>query len=184
LRTFCHTKCIAKMNGLIFDNHRARIENTLFKWCLHIRTPLQICNPLLLKKLKHWLPAQQSFRVMQRSIPFSCADICMCLGLRVVGLDVDFDKNVCGVVGSLMKDKLITVENVIEMIKSVVESDSDDVDNVCRLYIFVCFVVLYFPRNSKTISNIPCIALDNIDGLSSYNWGKAVHSYLVKRSFA
>jgi len=77
----------------------------------------------------------------------------MCLGLGVVGLDVDFDKIFCGVVGGLRKDKLITVENVIEMIKSVVESDSDDVDNVCRLYIFVCFVVLYFPTNSKTISN-------------------------------
>jgi len=130
--------------------------------------------------LKCWLPTQKLFRVMQRSIPFTCADNCKCLGLGVVRLDVDFDKNVCGVVGSLLKDKLITVENVIEMIKSVVESDSDDVDNVCRLYIFVCFVVLYFPRNSKIVSNILCSVLDNIDELSNYNWDKVVHSYLVK----
>ena len=55
-----------------------------------------------------------------------------------------------GVVGSLLNDKLIIVENVIEIIKSLVESDSYDVGNICRLYIFVCFAVLYFPRNSKS----------------------------------
>jgi len=168
------------MNGLILDSHRARIEDTPFKWCLYMRKPLQICNPLLLEMLKRWLPAQESFRVMQRSIPFTCVDICKCLGLGVVGLDVDFDKNVYGVVGGLLKDRIIIVETVIEIIKSLVESDSDEVDNVCRLYIFFCFVVLYFPRNSKTISNIPCSILDDIDRLSNYNWGKAVYNYLVK----
>ena len=85
-----------------------------------------------------------------------------------------------------LKDKIIIVKTVIEIIKSLVESDSDEVDNVCCLYIFVCFVVLYFSRNSKTISNISCSVLDDIDKLSNYNWGKTVHSYLVKslsRSF-
>jgi len=162
------------------DSHRVRIENTPFKWCLHIGKPLQICNPLLLEMLKRWLPAHESFHVMKRSIPFSCADICMSLGLGIFRLDVEFVKNVCEVVGSLMKDKLLTIENVIEMIKSVVQSDFDDVDNAFRLYIFVCFVILYFSRNSKTVSNTPCSVLDHIDRLLSYNWGKAVHSYLVK----
>jgi len=63
-----------------------------------MQKPLQICNPLLLEMLKRWLPAQKSFCVIQRSILFTCAAICMCLGLWVVGLDVDFDKKVCGVV--------------------------------------------------------------------------------------
>jgi len=168
------------MNGLILDNHCARIEDTPFKMCLHIGKPLQICNPILLEMLKHWLPAYESFRVMQWSIPFSCADICMCLALSIIDVDVEFDKNVCEVVDSLMKDKLITIENVIDMIKSVVHSDFDDVDNVCRLYIFVCFMVLYFLRNSKIVSNIHCNVLDHIYRLSRYNWGKTVHSYLVK----
>jgi len=83
---------------LILDSHRARIEDIPFKWCLHMQKPLQICNPLLLEMLKRWLPAQKSFCVIQRSILFTCAAICMCLGLWVVGLDVDFDKKVCGVV--------------------------------------------------------------------------------------
>ena len=168
------------MNGIILDRHRERIQGTPFKWCLDMEEPLKICNPLLLELLKRWLPAQESFRVMQRSIPFTCADICMSLGLSVVGLDVDFDKTVCGVVGGLLQDKIVTVKTIIEIIQSLVGSDSNEVDNVCRLYIFVCFAVFYFPRNSKTISNIPCSVLDDIDGLSNYNWGKTVHSFLVK----
>jgi len=157
------------MNGLILDSHRERIQGTPFNWCLHMQQPLQICNPLLLELLKRWLPAKESLRVMQQPIPFTCADICMSLGLAVVGLDVDFDKTVCGVVGGLLEDKIVTVEIVIEIIQSLVDSVFDQVGNVCRLYIFVCFTVLYFPRNSKTISNIPCSVLDDIDGLSNYN---------------
>jgi len=104
----------------------------------------------------------------------------MSLRLSVVGLDVDFDKSVCGVVGGLLQDRIVTVETVIEIIQGLVGSDSNEVDNVCHLYIFVCFVVLYFLRNSKTISNMRCSVLDDIDGLSNYKWGKAVHSFLVK----
>jgi len=56
---------------------------------------------------------------MQRCILLTCGDISMCLGLGGVGVDVEFDKNICGVVGSVMKDKLLTVENVIDVIKSL-----------------------------------------------------------------
>ncbi|QCE06002.1 hypothetical protein DEO72_LG9g1011 [Vigna unguiculata] len=110
-------------------------------------------SPSLLEILKRWLPTHESFRVMQQSVSLSCVDICMSLRLDVDGLDVEFDKNVCGVVGSLLRDKLITLENVIEMIKNVIESEFDDVDNFFR---------------------------QNIDSLSSYNWAKTVHNYLVK----
>jgi len=64
--------------------------------------------------------------------------------------------------------------------KSLVGGEVDDVDNVCRIYIFVCFAELYFPMNSKNVYNIPCSILDNIYCLSKYNWAKVVHSYLVK----
>ncbi|QCD92948.1 hypothetical protein DEO72_LG5g1017 [Vigna unguiculata] len=180
LRTFCYTKYIVQINGLLLDSHRARLQDTPFQWCLQIVKPFQICNPLMLEMLKRWLPAQESFRVMQRCIPLSCGDISMFLGLGGVGVDVEFEKNIYGVVGSVMKDKLPTVENVINVIKSLLEGEFVHVDNVCRLYILVCFAVLYFPRNSRTICNIPFSVLDNIDRLSTYNWGKAVHTYLVK----
>ncbi|XP_027905985.1 uncharacterized protein LOC114165600 [Vigna unguiculata] len=67
LRTFCQTKWIGQMNGIILDRHRERIQ-----------------------------------------------------GLSVVGLDVGFDKTVCGVVGGLLQDKIVTVETIIEIIQSLI----------------------------------------------------------------
>ncbi|QCD86778.1 Ulp1 protease family [Vigna unguiculata] len=149
LRTFCYTKWISQMNGIILNRHRERIQGTPFKWCLDMQQPLKICNSLLLELLKRWLPAQESFRVMQRSIPFTCADICMSLGLSVVGLDVDFDKTYCGVVGGLLQDRIVTVETIIEIIQGLVGSDSNEVDNtwaVERLSLCGPELQLIFPR--------------------------------------
>ena len=168
------------MNEFILDSHRAKIRDTPFKWCLHMDKALAICNPLMLELVKRWFSVNNSFRIMQQSVPLTIGDICMCLGLAVGGIDVQFDRNVCGSVGSLLSGQLITIDNVIEKMKLLVGSKVDDVDNVCRMYLFVCFAVLYFPRNSKNVCNIPCSILDNIDGLSKYNWAKAVHSYLVR----
>ena len=104
---------------------------------------------------------------------------CVCLGLGIGGDEVQFDRNVCGLVASVMRTNVITIESVFEMMKCMIGTNVDDVENVCRLYILVCFAVLYFPRNSRTICNIPCSVLDNLDTLSNYNWAKVVHSYLV-----
>ena len=117
---------------------------------------LPICNPLMLELVKRWFSVNSSFRIMQRSVPLTIGDICMCLGLGVGGIDVQFDRNVCGSVGSLLRGQLITSDNVIEKMKLLVGSEVDDVDNVCCMYLFVCFAVLYFPRNSKNVCNIPC----------------------------
>jgi len=117
---------------------------------------------------------------MQRLVPLTIVDIFMCLGLGVGGDNVEFCRNMCGVVGSVLSNEVITVEYVIQIMKSMVDNEMDDVENDCRLYIFVYFVVLYFPRKSKSISNSPGSVIDNLDRLSKYDWAKSVHSYLAK----
>ncbi|QCD90003.1 hypothetical protein DEO72_LG4g955 [Vigna unguiculata] len=118
------------MNGFILDRHRAKIGDTPFKWCLHMDKALPICNPLMLELVKRWISVNNSFRIMQRSVPLTIGDICMCLGLGVGGIDVQFDKNVCGSVGSLLSGQLIAIDNVIEKMKLLVGSKVDDVDNL------------------------------------------------------
>jgi len=61
----------------------------------------------------------------------------MCLELSVGGVQVQFDRNVCGLVGSVMSTKLITIENVIEMMKCMIETKMDDAKNVYHLYILM-----------------------------------------------
>ena len=55
----------------------------------------------------------------------------------------------------------------------------DDVDNACKLYLLLYFPVFYFPRTSKTVTNMPFKVLDNLDNLSDYNWAESVHSFFI-----
>ena len=74
----------------------------------------------------------------------------------------------------------ITVWDISEKIKIfVARDDDDDVDNVCRLYLLLCFCVFYFCKTSKTISNMPSKILDNLDNLSDYNWAECVHTFFI-----
>ncbi|XP_017437925.1 uncharacterized protein LOC108343975 [Vigna angularis] len=104
--------------------------------------------------VRRWVPHHQSFRVSQHLVPFNVQDVFRTLGLGVGGLEVPFDESVVG-------------------------NDDSEVDVVCRLYVLVCFVVFFFPRKARYVSNMPCLVLDDLDSLSSYDWSSAVHTYLV-----
>ncbi|QCE03582.1 Ulp1 protease family [Vigna unguiculata] len=41
------------------------------------------------------------------------------------------------------------------------------------------FTVFYFPRTSRTVTNMPFKVLDNLDNLSDYNWAESVHSFFI-----
>jgi len=93
----------------------------------------------------------------------------MSLGLSIVGEYVEFDAYGCGCVGSLFSGESIIIKGIIKLISCTIGTEQDDVDNVCRLYILLCFVVLYFSRNSKYVCNMPFRILDNINTLMNYN---------------
>jgi len=107
------------------------------------------------------------------------ADVCISLGLDVVGEDEKFDVSGCGCVGSLFSGESIIIKGITKLIRCTIGNEHDDVDNVCRWYILLCFGVLYFPRNLKCVCNMPFRLLENIDTLMKYNWGSAIHTFLV-----
>ena len=128
--------------------------------------------------LRRWVPQGEYIRVDQHVVGLSVYDVCICLGLSMVVKCVEFDVDVNEVVGSLFEKKPITLRYIINKIKNLVVSD-DDVDNACKLYLLLYFPVFYFPRTSKTVTNMPFKVLDNLDNLSDYNWAELVHSFLI-----
>jgi len=58
-------------------------------------------------------------------------------------------------------------------------SEADHVESVYRLYGFLCFVVLYFLRTFRTVTNLPFRLLDNLDNLTKYWWVSYVHNFLI-----
>jgi len=173
------TKYNFQMNNLLTDAHRSCIGVAPFKWCLEMERSLDICTPLIQQMVRRWDSYEQCFHIYQRLVPFGVVYVCMSLDLNVVGEDVEFDAYGCGCVGSLFSCESITIKGITKLISCTIGTKHNDVDNVCRLYILLCFVVLYFSRNSKCVCNIPFRILDNIDILMNYNWGGAVHTFLV-----
>jgi len=58
-------------------------------------------------------------------------------------------------------------------------SEADHVESVCQLYGLVCLAVLFFPRTSRTLTNLLFKLLDNLDNLGNYWWASYVHKFLI-----
>ena len=67
----------------------------------------------------------------------------------------------------LFRSKDIKIIHIIERMRELV-SEADHVESVCRLYGLVCLVVLFFPRTSRTLTNLPFRLLDNLDNMRKY----------------
>ncbi|QCE14954.1 mRNA-capping enzyme [Vigna unguiculata] len=142
------------MNNLLTDAHRPRIGGTPFKWCLELERCLDICTPLIQQLVRRWDSCEESFRLWQHLVPFGVVDVCISLGLSVLGEEVQFDGYACGCVASLFSGECITIKDIVKVISYTIGTEEDDVDSVCRV-------------------------LENLDSLVNYNWAGAVHKFLV-----
>ena len=82
------------------------------------------------------------------------------MGLSASSEDVNFDSELCGEMGLLFLTREIKIKDIIERMRKLV-SEVDHVDSVCRLYLLLCFVVLYFPKTSMIVTNMPLRLLDH-----------------------
>jgi len=59
-------------------------------------------------------------------------------------------------------------------------NNDENVEDFCRLYIFLALATFYFSRSSRNNSTIYFHLLENVQNLNMYNWGAVVHSFLVQ----
>lgn len=72
----------------------------------------------------------QSFCVIQYLVPLTVVDVCICLGLGVGGIELEFDEILYGLGGSLFNGKAIIIKYVIKRMKCIISS-GEDVNNIC-----------------------------------------------------
>jgi len=128
--------------------------------------------------LSRWVPAREFIQVRQQLVKLSCLDVSICLGLSVGGDDVVFDTELCGEVGLLFPSREIKVRDIIQRMRDLV-GEANNVENFCRLSGLLCFVFLFFPRTSRSLTNLPSRLLDNLDTLRRYQWASHVHDFLI-----
>ncbi|QCD85952.1 hypothetical protein DEO72_LG3g473 [Vigna unguiculata] len=92
----CDTKYIVEVNNVLKATHRKRIEGTPFRWCLSLDKVLEINCPLIREVLNRWVVDGEFIRVGPHLVRLSIYDVCICLGLTMVGKSVPFDSEVSG----------------------------------------------------------------------------------------
>ena len=143
-----------------------------------MKEELNVNCALLREVLHRWYPKGNFVKIRQHLVKLSALDVSICLGLSSHGLDVDFDSDMCGEVGLLFPKKQITIKEIIQRISELV-GEEEEAESVCRLYVLLCLAVLYFPRTSRTVTNMPFRLLDNLDKLNEYRWASYVHEFLI-----
>ncbi|XP_057443185.1 uncharacterized protein LOC130734714 isoform X2 [Lotus japonicus] len=134
-------------------------------------------NCILLSNLEsRWEENRFGFKIQDNVVPFTPLDVCFSLGLRLVGLNVNYNGDEdaeCHTKG-LFKGEEITVKTIVKQLRR--HKSDDKVDDFCRLYILLVFATFYFPQSSTS-----CLLrmLDNLNSLQEYSWGVAVYDTLV-----
>ena len=113
IRNRCKIDYIVQVNGLLRPRHSYRIGVTPFWWCVEMVKPLDINGVLLKHTLSQWVPKHETICIRQHLVRLSVLDVCVCLGLNVVGVDVEFNSLVCGVIRSLFEHQPITIDDIV-----------------------------------------------------------------------
>jgi len=174
LRHRVDTNIIVQVNKKMGDLQRQELEKTPFRWMMHMEEALKISIALILELVSRWNIQTSNFRIREHLVPFSLFDVCVVLGLDTSGQEVSIDDCTPGLVNELFGREDIIIDKIVLKL-----DEEENVHNYVRLYILFLLAVIYFPRTSRTISSFSFILLDNLESLHLWNWGKAVHSYLV-----
>jgi len=130
--------------------------------------------------ISRWCIVDQSFRIREFLVPFSPFDVCITLGLRVTGEKVTLEYGDAPLMNSLFNGSEITINLVLAKLCDPDVNKDENVEDFCRLYIILAPGTFYFPQSSITINALPFHLLQNVHNLNMYNWGAAVHNFLIQ----
>ncbi|TKY65423.1 hypothetical protein E2542_SST08282 [Spatholobus suberectus] len=138
---------------------------------------MKISVTLLTELASRWVEKGGGFRIKSKIIAFTPLDVCLALGLRIVGEDVKFKEDLDCHTRRLFEGKEVTVKMVFEHLVQL--DNNDDVEDFCRLYILLGLAEFYFPKTTPTVHGWLFKLLDDLHSLGKYNWGVVVYEYLV-----
>jgi len=179
VRHFCYPKYLGTVNKLLTLEQRHCIEGTPFGWFTVLSNEVRISRILLRELCRRWVEKRGGFVFGCVFVSFTLLDVCVALGLRVYGLDVDIEcENVDSECRSLFGGGIVKVSMVYDQLVRC-EGDGRPED-FCKLYILLGLSEFLFPNRMGNV--YPCLfqLVDNLVELSSFNWGAVVYTYLVK----
>jgi len=173
------TNKLVDINRKLSDAQRSIIMKTLFRYLVEMKTYIGMNGTLLKELLHRWDASSLGFRVGIRTVAFKHLDLCLALGLPIVGESLPETIDRVSHVRTLFDvNEAIDINSVHSKLQ--VLQEGDNLDDFCRVYILFALCVLYFPKSHGNIKKGFFNLVDDLDALSTYNWGVAVYDDLME----
>lgn len=182
VRHQCYPGPLLEVNSELTERQRSKIRQTPFKWLMQIPEHLQINGSLLKELTIRWEERSLAFVIQNKLVPFTPVDVCLALGLHILGENVSLqsDTEVKGhcYTKKLFEGKKITSSTIYDQLQKY--KADEHVDDFCRLYVLLGFALFYFPNTKHTVPDALVRILDSeVHSLHKYSWGVLVYDVLV-----
>jgi len=168
VRHFCYPKYLGAVNKLLTLEQRHCIEGTPFGWFTVLSDEVRISTILLRELCRRWVEKGGRFMIGCVFVSFTLLDVCVALGLRVCGLDVDLEcENDFSECRSLFGGGVVKVSMVYDQLVRC-EADGRPED-FCKLYILLGLFEFLFSNRMGNVYPGQFQLVDNLVELSSFN---------------
>ncbi|XP_068488704.1 uncharacterized protein [Phaseolus vulgaris] len=177
-RNYCRTTFLGVVNKRLTDEQKSFIQSTPFAWVMLLGDKVKMSRTLLRELCSRWVERRQSFLIRCEVVPLSLVDVCLGLGLRVVGEKIDLHKAADeSHTKTLFESNNINVKMIFD---EIMKFDNDGcIEDFCRLYILLCLSEFLLPNRMGIVHSGLFSVLDDLGQLKKFNWGLVVYEYLV-----
>jgi len=140
---------------------------------------VKISRKLLSLLCYNWVKRRGGFHIGGQVVEFNLLDVCLGLGLRVLGERIDLNETI------LDSDSLNIFGGetvIVKLIYDYLLKYDDDVGGVevfCRIYILLGISEFLLPNKKGSVFPIIFKIVDDMDNIGKYNWGRLAYKYLV-----
>ena len=152
------------MNTMITEEQKSCIQATPFAWMLSLGKTLKMSKTLLRELCFRWVERRGGFWLRSVFVPFTQLDVCVSLGLRVAGENIDLgNNNIDCQTRTIFHSTNVSVDMIYdELIKRANGSKQCSVDEFCRLYILLGLSEFLLPNRSGRVFSGLFKIVDNI----------------------
>jgi len=168
-RHSCRTQYVGSLNKSLTPKLIICLEKTPFAWMPKLKESMKISRNLLNELVNIWVERRGGFRLSKEIVRFSLLDVCLGLGLKVVGTKIYLNE---GFLHSECR-KHFDDENVdVKMVYEFLLQHHGDLSVVdfCRLYVLICICEFLLFSCSGRIFPILFNIVDDFGSLGKYNW--------------
>ena len=176
-RHSCRTIYLSLLNKNLSEDQKLCIQRTPFWWFTLLNDSVKISKNVLGVLCNLWVERRGGFLLNSIIVPFKLLDVCLGLGLRIIGDVVDLDEVVIESLCRNIFSEKVTVGVIYNYLLN--HSECVEVDDFCRLYILIGIFEFLLPNRNATVFPILFNIVDDLKSLCQYNWGRVVYEYLV-----